>query len=180
MKKRMLAAALMVLIMSLSMADAAQTTAETDDPDLTKLRHKIVRMKREMDTFIKDIMETYPDQGKGLLQDAGQDVRVDLNENDKEMIVKADLPGMDKNKIEVSLSNNRTLRISGSRDIAKTETTPGYVRQERMTGSFERTIELPSDGTQEGISASYKNGVLEIVIPKKERDKAGTVKIKVL
>jgi len=61
----------------------------------------------------------------------------------------------------------RFLRISGSREMLKSQTAPGVVRQERFFGSFEKTVELPCEVENSGINAIYKDGVLEITIPKK-------------
>ncbi len=158
-------------------ADETQTVS--DDPDLSQLRHKVVKIKREMDQFIKEIMETYPDQRNGTFLETGQEVRVDISENDKEILVRADLPGMDKDKIEVTLENHNRLKISGSRDMMKQEIAPGVVRKERMQGRFERILDLPGEGTSDGIKANYKNGVLDIVIPKRQKSKEAPVKIAV-
>ena len=170
---------MVIILISCCMALAEQTQPVTDDPDLSQLRHKVVKMKREMDKFIRDITETYPDQKDGMMLETGQDIRVDVSENDKEMLVKADLPGMDKDKIEVSLENHNRLKISGSRDIMKQETAPGMVRRERMQGRFERVLDLPSEGTSDGIKASYKNGVLDITIPKRQKTREEPVKVAV-
>ena len=78
----------------------------------------------------------------------------------------------------ITLENNKVLKIAGTREIEKTQTKPGTIRQERAYGRFERVLELPSEGTNEGIQANYKNGVLELIIPKKKELKEERVKIK--
>lgn len=160
-------------------AESAPTPTEDDYKNLDELRGKLVRMKREMDKFIGDIMETYPAQGGVTAPDFGQDVRVDVMENDKNVLVKADLPGMDKDRIEITLANNRVLKIGGSRDVLKQTTAPGMVKRERLAGKFERVLELPAECMNEGIKASYNNGVLDIVIPKKKVSGQDAVKIAV-
>jgi len=160
-------------------ACAATGPTEEDYKNLEQLRGKLVRMKREMDSFIKDIVATYPDQQGAMLDNLGQDVKVDVTETDKFVIVRADLPGMSKDKINVTLDNNKLLKISGKREIMKSQTSPGVVRKERMEGEFARVLELPTECMSEGIAATYKDGVLELVIPKKEKTKTETVKIKV-
>ena len=172
----------MVLLGAVAVIPAyAQTQSSSEDEyvDLTKLRQKIVRMKQEVDKLIKDITATAPVVGENLVGGFGQDVRVDVTETDKSVIVKADLPGMDKDKIDIALERGKTLTISGSREIYKEKTAPGVVRQERMTGKFQRVIELPVECMNEGIKASYNSGVLDIEIPKKKEAKKETVKIKV-
>jgi HSP20 family protein len=160
---------------------AAAQTKSSDDIDMDQLHNKIVTMKKEVDRLIKDIVSTYPpDQPGTSWSGFGQDVKVDVMNNEKEMIVKADLPGMEKDKIDITLQNNKILKIAGSREIVKKESAPGVVRQERSFGKFERVIELPAEGTPEGIIASYKDGVLEIKIPKKVPAKEEKVKILVM
>ena len=177
MKKIMIA--ILVMAVAASCAYAVTYPTDQDYKNLDDLREKLVRMKREMDKFMKDIISTYPNQAVGTTDIFGQDVRVDVAESDKDVIVRADLPGMDKDRIDVTLENNKMLKIAGSREIAKKESAPGVIKQERMSGHFERVIELPVECLSEGIRATYKNGVLEIVIPKKPAAKAETVKISV-
>lgn len=157
-------------------AYAAMPT-DKDYENLDELRVKIVRMKREMDKFMKEIISTYPQDG--TFDTFGQEIRVDVTQTEKDVVVRADLPGMAKDKIEITLENSRVLRIAGARDIEKKETAPGMVRQERMQGRFERVLELPVECKNEGIKATYKDGVLEIVIPKAEQAKEKSVKVSV-
>jgi HSP20 family protein len=157
-------------------------TAASDDEyrDLDQLHNKIVRMKKEMDRLIKDVVSTYPEQGNLASGSFGEDVKVDIAQTDKDIIVRADLPGMAKDKIEITLEKNRILKIAGTRETVKKETAPGMIKQERSLGKFERVLELPAEGMSGGITASYKDGVLEIVIPKKKALEEEKVKIKVM
>jgi HSP20 family protein len=173
--KRLLVAVLFI-VLSVSQAWAAQD--EDDYRDLDQLRARLIRMQREMNSFMKELASPYMENGRGAGV-FGQDVRVDITSNDKEVIVKADLPGMDKDKIDVVLEKNRILKISGSREMEMKQEAPGVVRQERMSGHFERTLELPSDCESNGIKATYKEGVLEIVLPKKVTAKEDMIKVNV-
>ena len=147
--------------------------------DLDQLKVKIRRMKQEMDGFIKELAATYPVDGKSISDGWGQDVKVDISETEKDVVVRADLPGMDKDKIEITLEQGKMLKIAGSREISTTKTESGVIRQERMQGKFSRTLELPAECMNSGIKATYTSGVLEIVIPKNPASKAETVKIQV-
>lgn len=165
---------------------SAQTTGKVPVDDQTQeernleiLSKKLIRMKKEMDKFVKDMTAAYQDQGFTATGSFGADVKVDIVENEKSFVVTADLPGMDKDKIEITLENNKILKIAGMRHVEKQETAPGVVRQERMDGRFERVLELPAECRSDGIDASYKNGVLEITILKKEPKKTEAVKVKV-
>ncbi len=177
MKKIMLSILLSIFIAGT--ANAVAVPSDEDYKNLDDLRVKLVRMRREMDKFIKDIMATYPNQTAETAGIFGQDVRVDVVQTDNDIMVKADLPGMDKDKIEIALENNKMLKIAGSRESVKSQATPGLITQERMTGRFERVLELPAECMSEGIRATYKNGVLEVVIPKKKITKEEVVKINV-
>ncbi len=169
----------LIVLFSVFITGAAfcQTTMTAqDEKKLEEFSKNLVRMKRSMDSFVKELVSAYSDQSTPLSV-FGSDVRVDISENTKEFTVKADLPGMDKDKITVTLEGGRTLKISGSRQAIKQETGPNMVRQERMEGKFERVIELPAECKPDGIKASYKNGVLEIIIPKKEEAKPDMIKV---
>ena len=162
--------AVLLLAASAGMAYGVAVPDDQGSQSLDELRVKLVRMKREMDKFMKDIIATYPDQAPGSagLDMFGQEVRVDVAETLKDIIVRADLPGMDKDKIDITLENNKILKIAGTREMMKSQTAPGVVKQERMSGHFERMLELPAECLSAGIKATYTNGVLEIVIPKKK------------
>lgn len=147
--------------------------------DLDQLKLQIRKMKREMSDLMKEITQDYPGDSKVLAGGWGQDIQIDISQTQNDVLVKADLPGMDKDKIEVTLEQNRMLKIAGSRDVSKSQTSPGVVIQERSRGAFSRTIELPAECRSDGIKASYNNGVLDITIPKKLPAKEDTVKIKI-
>jgi len=176
MKKHLFVTLAVLLIAGLACAQSDLT--DEDYKNLDQLHNKLIRMKKEMDRLMKDVISTYP-QGEGAFGGYGQDVKVDIVETDKEMIVKADLPGMEKDRIDITLEKSRLLKIAGKRDVLKQVTAPGVVRQERSSGRFERTVELPSEGLTDGIKANYQNGVLEIVIPKKKSEKEEKVTIRV-
>ncbi|MDD5173329.1 MAG: Hsp20/alpha crystallin family protein [Candidatus Omnitrophota bacterium] len=147
--------------------------------DLSALRKKMSRVKREMDLLIKDMVSGASAASDVVLKDFAGDVSIDVLQNEKNVIVKADLPGMEKDKINIALESGRFLKISGSRDVLKSRNSPGVVRQERFFGSFEKTVELPCEVENFGINATYKDGVLEITIPKKAPAKENKVKISV-
>ena len=158
---------------------AVSMPTEQDYQNLDQTREKLLRMRREMDRFMKDLIAPYAETDKSGIGIFAQDVRVDVTENDKEVVVKADLPGMTKDKIDILLKNSKILKISGSREIETRQESPGIVKQERMSGRFERTLELPAECQNQGIKATYKDGVLEIVLPKKKNGKEEAIKVNV-
>ncbi len=101
---------------------------------------------------------------------------IDIKETDKEIIVKADLPGMDIKDIDVSIDSD-SLIIKGERRFDKEEKEKDYVRVERSYGSFYRSFTIGVPVKEDEIKASYKNGVLDVIVPKAEVKKAKKVEI---
>lgn len=91
---------------------------------------------------------------------------VDVKDNGKEIVLLADLPGVDPDKIEVT-ANHGLLTLKGSREFSKETNEGEYHRIERSYGSFYRQFALPETANTDEISAKATNGVLEIRIPKR-------------
>ncbi len=102
---------------------------------------------------------------------------VDIKEEKDQFIVHADIPGVDISDIHISLENN-LLTIQGKREFQKTENKEEYSRIERMQGQFYRRFSLPQSADESKIDASYKNGVLQILIPKKESVKGKRIEVR--
>ena len=177
MKKLITFTLFLILISGVTLADTGPT--EQDYQNLDQMREKLVRMRREMDRFMKDIVGPYADMDKGGVKMLNPEVRVDVTENDKDIVVKADLPGMTKDKIEITLERDKILTIAGSRGVVTKQESPGIVRQERSSGRFERRIELPAECEASGIKATYEAGVLQIILPRKKGAKEETIKVNV-
>lgn len=94
---------------------------------------------------------------------------IDVSETDDQFLISAELPGMSKEDIDISLENSR-LTISGERSFEKEDKGKKYHRVESSYGSFERSFQLPDNIDAESISASYENGVLNISIDKSEEE----------
>lgn len=92
--------------------------------------------------------------------------RVDIREEDKRFVILADIPGVDPASIEVHMEKG-ILSIKGERKSENTESNGKYTRVERAHGLFYRRFALPDSADADGITASNKHGVLEIVIPKR-------------
>ena len=90
---------------------------------------------------------------------------VDVTEDDKAVTLRADVPGMDAKHLDVEVSGN-TLTVSGSREEEKKEEKEGYRRQERTSGSFSRTVTLPTYVDATKVDAKYAEGVLTVTVPK--------------
>ncbi len=103
---------------------------------------------------------------------------LDVYEEKGDVVVKADLPGMNKEEIEVNLTGT-TLTISGEKKKAEEVKEKDYYRSERSHGMFRRSVELPADVQADKVSASFKDGVLEVRLPKSEEAKKKERAIKI-
>lgn len=104
--------------------------------------------------------------------------RADVHENDNAFVVQLDLPGVEKDKVKVKFEDD-TLVVSGERKYESNVDEKNFHRVERIYGSFTRSISVPKDVDSERISASFKNGVLEITLPKTEEVKPKEIEIRV-
>ncbi len=104
-------------------------------------------------------------------------MQVDVNEHDDEVIVVADLPGVDREAIEINLINPRVLGLKCTRDKESEREDDGYYVRERVSGTTQRTIALPCDVKSDGTTATFKNGVLEVKLKKQVVTDAPTIKI---
>jgi HSP20 family protein len=103
---------------------------------------------------------------------------VDIFEDENQVVLKADLPDVDQKDIEVKLENG-TLTLKGERKFESQENRKGYHRLERSYGAFIRYFTLPESVNPEAVKAEYKNGVLNITLPKKEIAKPKTIQVAV-
>ena len=101
---------------------------------------------------------------------------VDIFETQGEIVVKAELPGMDRNDITLNLEKN-VLTLKGERKFEKETKEDNYHRIERSYGGFSRAFSIPATVDEEKIKAEYKDGVLKIVLPKKEQVKPKQIRI---
>jgi HSP20 family protein len=103
---------------------------------------------------------------------------VDVYEDDHQVTLKIEVPGIDEKDIDVRLENN-TLTVHGERKLEKEEKEENYRRVERQYGSFTRSFTLPNTVDAEGVSAQYDKGVLKIKLAKKAEAKPKQIKISV-
>ncbi len=106
---------------------------------------------------------------KGMtVETGGFNPRIDILEEENSILVHAEIPGMDKSEIKISMNEDRMLTLKGEKKRNDTEEDKAFIRSERSFGSFSRSFLLPENIDPEGISAKFNNGVVEISIPKKE------------
>jgi HSP20 family protein len=130
------------------------------------------------------------DRMNRLFEDAGRGIRrneepasttiwspaVDIYETEAEIVVQAELPGMDRKDISLNLEKN-VLTIRGDRQFKKETKEDNYHRIERSYGGFSRSFSIPTTVDEEKIRADYKDGVLKIALPKKEQAKPKQIQI---
>jgi HSP20 family protein len=102
---------------------------------------------------------------------------VDMVDEKDEIVVKADLPGLDQKDIEVTVQDS-TLTIRGQRKEEKEEKKEGYYFAERSYGTFMRSLPLPKGVDADRVKATFKKGVLEVHLPKAKEAKGKTVEVK--
>lgn len=103
---------------------------------------------------------------------------VDILETEGELVLKADLPDVRLEDIDIRVEN-QTLTVKGERRFEKEEKTKGYHRMERSYGTFVRSFAVPPTVESDRVSADYRNGVLTVTLPKKEAAKPRQVKVEV-
>lgn len=103
---------------------------------------------------------------------------VDVYETENELVIKADLPDVSEMDLDVRVENNM-LTIHGERKFEQRVKEENYLRMERSYGSFSRSFSLPNSVNTEAIKAEYKDGVLNITLPKRAESKPKQVKVAV-
>ncbi|SDX92619.1 Hsp20/alpha crystallin family protein [Halopenitus persicus] len=131
------------------------------------------RMSREFERIGEDLEAGFGDLETGL----GRGITVDVAEDESTVTVTADLPGYDRDDIDVTASD-RTLTIAAERDESVESDAGGddsleYHRRERRRRSVSRRVRLPSDVDETAAEATYANGVLTIELPKTDADGDG-------
>ena len=141
-----------------------------------------LEMEREMATMIDRldrIVGRWPMETKGeSITLADWTPRVDIIEDEKECLVKAELPEVKKEEIKV-LVRDHTLSITGERKAEKEEKGKKYHRIERTHGSFERSFSLPDEADAAKITSEFKDGVLKVHLPKVPVPQAKTTEVRV-
>lgn len=112
----------------------------------------------------------YPSRGMQMSKDSNWNPRVDIYEDEDAIVLKAELPGVEKDNIVVDVEG-MVLTLKGERSSDNEVKEESYYRRERTFGSFERRFNLPDNVDPEKITADYKDGILKLGIPKPEENK---------
>jgi HSP20 family protein len=132
-------------------------------------------IQNEMNRLFNTFFETTGNQG-GQTTGRRWLPAMDLVESGEEFVLRADLPGLSEDDVNIELEDN-VLTVSGERKAEHEQRQEGYYRLERASGSFSRSLTLPEGVDPEKVQASFDRGVLEVRIPKPEQRKPRKVTI---
>jgi len=136
----------------------------------------IFRFRDEMDRLFEDFMEKSPARAEPGAQIWNPEI--DVRETETEIVVEAEIPGIDQKDVNVSIKDNM-LTLKGEKKIEKEEKEANYYRAERTYGSFMRSFTLPTLVVADKVAAKYRNGVLTITLPKAEEVKPKEIPVEV-
>ena len=135
--------------------------------DLRSLQEEVNRL------FSTNLSRSFADEGMAR---GAWAPNVDIYENKDQIVIEAELPGMNRDDFEITVENN-VLTLRGERRFEKKEESDNYHRVERAYGSFSRSFTLPQTVSGEGAPAEYKNGVLRVTLAKREEVKPRRIEI---
>ena len=138
----------------------------------SRLRHRpLASLREEFDDLVERVFG-----GEDGWTIGNNGPALDLSETDNTIEVRFDLPGVDPDEIDIQINRN-LLTVSGERKEAQEEKGRTSYRVERHSGSFSRSITLPSEVNEDEVAADYKDGVLSILLTKSEDTKNRKIKV---
>jgi len=138
----------------------------------------LMATERGFDRLFRDAFSSVLPVREGELPTRAWAPAVDICENENNIVLKAELPGVDPKDVEVRVEDN-TLYLKGERKFEKETKEENYHRIERSYGSFARSFALPNSIDAEKVAAEYQDGLLTLTLPKREETKPKTIKINV-
>ncbi len=149
--------------------------------DPFKTRWNTLKDRDELESRLATMFATREATGNGgqeALTVAQWSPVVDITEDEKEYLIKAELPDMKKEDVRLTVENE-VLAISGERKFEKEEQGRKYHRIERAYGSFVRSFSLPEDADGSKVTAGFRDGMLQVHLPKSQKSKPKAIEIKV-
>ncbi|HGJ64462.1 TPA: Hsp20/alpha crystallin family protein [bacterium] len=138
---------------------------------------ELSNIREEMNRLFDDFFTVLPERRRELLEGEWLP-SIDVAETDDNIVVKAELPGVNQNDVNITIVND-VLTLKGEKKEEKEIKKENYHRVERSYGSFQRTISLPTGVKADQAKANYKDGILTVTIPKTEEAKPKSIKINV-
>jgi HSP20 family protein len=145
-------------------------------PERKRRRDPFTALQREInDLFDRDFWDF---GNMPSLFDEGFSPAIDVKDHENRLEVRCDLPGVDKDDVDVTVSDN-VLTVKGEKKGETEDKDGDYYRKESWSGSFQRSVQLPDSVNTEKAEAEMKNGVLTLTLPKKEEGKRKQIDVKV-
>jgi HSP20 family protein len=153
-------------------AKKPEPTVEPAETSLATLRDEMTRLFERFfrEPFDVGLPEAWPAA-------FGRGVRMDLAESENDVVIKAELPGVDPKDVEINVTGNM-LTVRGEKKEEKEEKKRDYHFVERSHGSFHRSLQLPSSVNPEKIDATFKNGVLTVKLAKRAEAKPKRITVR--
>ena len=156
-------------------------TKEEEKKEIVKSESRPLMPFRDLDKWFEDIFpRPFAPFSFPRLRIAAEEIMpdVDIFQTDKDVVLKAELPGMKKEDIDVTLTAG-TITISGEKKKEDEVKKKDYYKYERSYGSFCRTFSLPAEVKADKVKSTFRDGVLEVIMPKSEEAKKKEVKVKI-
>jgi HSP20 family protein len=135
---------------------------------------EIMSMRESMDRLFEDFFSRRPRTAGPLVWQPA----IEVFETDTDVVVKAELPGIDPKHVEVNVTDD-TLTIKGEAKTEQEEKRRNYYRRELRYGAFQRAIPLPTEVKGDEARATFRHGILEVKVPKAERVRPKSIKVEV-
>jgi HSP20 family protein len=132
----------------------------------------LTRMQREMDRLLSAYRPPWAGQRAGVYP------ALNIYDDGESFVVRAEVPGVDPKSIDITVTGD-TLNLKGERDLPKLPEGSAYHRHERESGLFSRALTLPDQVDNSKVKADYKNGILQILLPRAEQAKQRKIDVQV-
>lgn len=151
-------------------------------PSLGNAQHPFLQLHQEIDRLFTDAFKNFAlpslDLGHTFGSSALLKPNVDISESEKAYTIKVEVPGVNEKDIKLEVSD-RTLMISGEKKLENEKKDKNFYRVESSYGSFQRVLSLPEDVNADNIEAEFKNGVLNLTLPRKALPKSDIKRIEI-
>lgn len=169
---------IMIVISYTEIVDRTETISRRDEETMTLITRRSFPALEDVPATFRSLEDTFNRFFSEAPASRPWTPAVDIQENENELLLTADVPGIAMENIDISIEDG-ALTLSGERKFENEENKGGYHRIERSYGGFKRVFTLPDSVDAEKVSAAYNAGVLKVTLPKKEAAKPRTIKVSV-
>ena len=139
-------------------------------------RWEMQNMAKEMNRFVQN---NFSQENRPRIEIGDFKPRIDVLEDENALYFEAELPGVKKDDVKVSVNDENILSIKGNKKFDKKDEISTCCRSERSFGEFIRSFQLPENADSEKISAHYENGILTLTVPKKQAVKPKEMEVEI-